>query len=115
MADRSSRGIPVLLHGYLNEVDQPVHGACIHGDQLPRARIEAGKVADMIILDANPLTDIRNTGRIAGLVFNGQYLDRVALDDLLAFAEEQAGSVRTNLQLLWGALRSPVVQAQFVD
>ncbi len=69
--------------------------------------IEAGKVADMVLLDASPLTDIRNTGKIAGLYFNGQYLDRAALDELLAFAEDQAGSIRTNLQLLWGALRSP--------
>lgn len=77
--------------------------------------IEAGKVADMILLDANPLTDIRSTGKIAGLFFNGQYLDRDALDELLTFAENQAGSVRTNLQLLWGALRSPVVWAQAAD
>lgn len=77
--------------------------------------IEVGKVADMILLDADPLTDIRNTGKIAGLLFNGQYLDRAALDELLAFAEDQASSVRTNLQLLWGALHSPVVRAQFAD
>ena len=77
--------------------------------------IEAGKVADMILLDANPLTDIRSTRKIAGLFFNGQYLDRAALDELLAFAEDQAGSLRTNLQLLWGALRSPVVRAQAAD
>ena len=77
--------------------------------------IEAGKVADMILLDANPLTDIRSTNKIAGLFFNGQYLSRAALDELLAFAEDQAGSLRTNLQLLWGALRSPVVWAQAAD
>jgi imidazolonepropionase-like amidohydrolase len=77
--------------------------------------IEVGKVADMILLDADPLSDIRSTGKIAGLFFNGQYLDRAALDELLAFAEDQAGSLRTNLQLLWGALRSPVVRAQAAD
>jgi imidazolonepropionase-like amidohydrolase len=77
--------------------------------------IEVGKVADMILLDADPLSDIRSTGKIAGLFFNGQYLDRAALDDLLAFAEDQAGSLRTNLQLLWAALRSPVVRAQAAD
>jgi imidazolonepropionase-like amidohydrolase len=77
--------------------------------------IEAGKIADMVLLDANPLTDILNTGKIAGLFFNGQYLDRAALDELLAFAEDQAGSIRTNLQLLWGALGSPVIWAQAAD
>ncbi len=77
--------------------------------------IEVGKVADMILLDANPLTDIRNTGKIAGLFFNGQYLDRAALDELLAFAEQQAGSVRNNVQIVWGALKSPVLRGQFSD
>lgn len=77
--------------------------------------IEVGKVADMILLDANPLTDIRSTQQIAGLFFNGQHFDRAALDELLAFAEGQAGSLRTNLQLLWGALRSPVLWAQAAD
>lgn len=77
--------------------------------------IEVGKVADLVLLDANPLEDIRHTQRIAGLYFNGQHLDRAALDQLLAFAEQQAGGLRTNLQLLWGALRSPVVWAQAAD
>jgi hypothetical protein len=77
--------------------------------------IEAGKVADLILLDANPLLDIRNTNGIAALFFNGQYLDRAALDELLAFAERQAGSVRANVQLLWAVLKSPVMRAQFAD
>jgi len=77
--------------------------------------IEVGKVADMVLLDANPLADIRSTQQIAGLFFNGHYLNRAALDKLLTFAEDQAGSLRTNLQLLWGALRSPVMWAQAAD
>lgn len=77
--------------------------------------IEVGKVGDMILLDANPLTDIRNSAKIAGLFFNGQYLDRAALDELLAFAQQQANSVRTNLQLLWSGLKSPVVMANAAD
>lgn len=64
---------------------------------------------------SDPLTEIRNTAKIAGVFFNGQYLDRAALGELLAFSEHQAGSVRTNLHLLWGALRSPVIRAQFAD
>jgi len=77
--------------------------------------IEVGKVGDMILLDANPLTDIRNTGKITGVFFNGQYLDRAALDELLDFAEQEANSVRTNLQLLWAGLRSPVIRANAAD
>jgi len=77
--------------------------------------IEVGKTGDMVLLDADPLTDIRNTAKISGLFFNRQYLDRTALDELLAFAEDQAASIRTNLHLLWGALRSPVMQTNFAD
>ena len=77
--------------------------------------IEVGKAGDMILLDANPLADIRNSAKIAGLFFNGQYLDRAALDELLAFARQQANSVRTNVQLLWAGLMSPVVRANAAD
>jgi hypothetical protein len=92
-----------------------IDAARFSGQERDYGSIEVGKVADMILLDANPLTDIRSTGRIAGLFFNGQYLDRAALDELLAFAEDEAGGLRANLQLLWGALRSPVVRAQAAD
>jgi imidazolonepropionase-like amidohydrolase len=37
--------------------------------------IESGKVADLILLDANPLRDIRNTRRIAAVVSNGRLID----------------------------------------
>ncbi len=77
--------------------------------------IAAGKVGDLVLLDANPLDDIRNTNRIAGVFFNGEYLNRAALDELLTFAERQAGSLRTNVQLIWAALRSPVLRAQAAD
>ncbi len=49
-----------------------------------------GKIADLVLLDANPLRDIRNTQKIRGVVLNGQYLDRAQLDRLLAQAEAAA-------------------------
>ena len=36
--------------------------------------IEAGKIADLLLLDANPLRDIRNTQKIRAVVANGRYL-----------------------------------------
>jgi len=48
--------------------------------------VEVGKVADLVILDANPLEDIRNTERIVGVVTAGRYLDRQKLDRLLSEA-----------------------------
>ena len=34
-------------------------------------------IADMVLLEADPLEDIRNTRRIIGVVARGTYLDRV--------------------------------------
>ena len=47
-----------------------------------------GKAADFVLLDANPLDDIRNTRKIRAVVVQGKYLDRAALDALLAHARE---------------------------
>lgn len=46
--------------------------------------IEVGKVADLVLLDANPLEAIGNTRRIAGVVVRGRLYDRAGLDTLLA-------------------------------
>ncbi|MCI0625221.1 MAG: amidohydrolase family protein [Acidobacteria bacterium] len=49
--------------------------------------VEQGKIADLVLLDADPLEDIRNTQKIRAVIVNGRYLDRSALDKLLAEAE----------------------------
>jgi 8-hydroxy-5-deazaflavin:NADPH oxidoreductase len=54
--------------------------------------VTAGKLADLVLLDANPLEDIRNTRRIRAVVLNGRYLDRPVLDGLLADAERAANA-----------------------
>ena len=46
--------------------------------------IERGKVADLILLDADPLKDIRNTKKIAGVVVRGRYLPKPAVERLLS-------------------------------
>lgn len=49
--------------------------------------IEKGKLADLVLLEANPLADIRNTQKIRAVVTDGHLLDRNMLDGLLAGAE----------------------------
>lgn len=46
--------------------------------------IEAGKLADLVLLDANPLADITNTRRIRAVVAGGRLYRRANLDRLLA-------------------------------
>jgi imidazolonepropionase-like amidohydrolase len=46
-------------------------------------KIEAGNVADLVLLTADPVQNIRNAEKIAAVIANGQYLDRAALDQLL--------------------------------
>ena len=116
-------GIPILAGtdaGYLNSFNYPGQG--LH-DELERyveagltprealasatitgpvflgrsdryGAIAKGKAADILILDANPLRDIKATRAIRGVVLHGQWLDRAALDNLLAEARIKAASSR---------------------
>jgi imidazolonepropionase-like amidohydrolase len=52
--------------------------------------VEKGKLVDLILLDANPLEDIRNTQKIAAVIVNGRYLSRADLDKMLAGVEAAA-------------------------
>jgi len=52
--------------------------------------VEKGKIADLVLLDANPLDDIHNTQKIAGVVANGRYFSRADLDKVLADVEKAA-------------------------
>ena len=52
--------------------------------------VAAGKLADLVLLDANPLVDIRNARRVRTVVANGRVFDRMALDGLLQRAARLA-------------------------
>jgi len=49
--------------------------------------VAPGKLADLVLLDADPLADIRHTRTIRAVVANGRYFDRAALDRLAAGVE----------------------------
>ena len=52
--------------------------------------IVPGQSADLVLLDANPLANIRNTREIQAVILKGKYLNRAALDALLAHAAQFA-------------------------
>ena len=54
--------------------------------------IETGKYADLLLLDANPLEDIRNTQKIRALVIRGKLLGRTALNEMLTAEEKFAAA-----------------------
>lgn len=53
--------------------------------------IAPGKRADLVLLSADPLADIHNTTQIQAVWLRGTYLDRAALDQLLAAAKHRQG------------------------
>jgi imidazolonepropionase-like amidohydrolase len=54
--------------------------------------VEKGKVADLVLLDANPLDDIHNTRKIRAVVLAGKYFSREDLDQMLGQIEAAAAA-----------------------
>jgi hypothetical protein len=52
--------------------------------------VETGRMADLVLLEANPLEDIQNTRKIAAVVIAGKYYSRPDLDKMLARIAEVA-------------------------
>lgn len=52
--------------------------------------VAPGRAADLVLLDADPLRDIGNTRRIAGVVLRGRWMPRTSLDALIERARRTA-------------------------
>ena len=59
-----------------------IDGARIIGVEQDLGSIEVGKLADMVILNADPLADIRNTVKIQHVIIDGRLYDGMTLDQL---------------------------------
>lgn len=112
-------GIPILAGtdaGYLNSFNYPgqglhdeielyvrsgltprealasatITGPAFLGKSKDYGAVTKGKIADLLILDANPLKEVSATRSIHAVVLRGRFLDRTALDGLLAEARRAA-------------------------
>jgi imidazolonepropionase-like amidohydrolase len=59
--------------------------------------IEKGKLADLVLLDANPLDDIANTRKIAAVVLGGRLFPKASLDGMLTKIEALASKGRISV------------------
>ena len=64
------------------------------GTESADGSIAAGKIANLVLLSANPLDDIHNTRKIKAVIVNGRVFDRAALDRML----KQAATYAKNLK-----------------
>ena len=77
--------------------------------------VEAGKVADLVWLNANPLQDIRHTQQIDAVMFNGIYYQHRDIKTMKTYAKEQAQSIRLNTHYLSSVIASPLMRQQIAD
>jgi len=62
-----------------------------------RGTVEVGKVADLVLLDRDPLADIHNTTSIRAVVLGGKFMSRTSLDVMLAEAAVVAANFAPSL------------------
>ncbi|MBT5240602.1 MAG: amidohydrolase family protein [Rhodospirillaceae bacterium] len=80
-----------LVQGGLTPMEA-LTGATLYPAQFMRmddrmGTVEAGKLADLVLLDADPREDIRNTQSINTVIKDGRVFDRAALDGMLTDLE----------------------------
>lgn len=73
-----------------------INGPRFLGKQDRYGALEPGKVADVLVLDANPLQDISATRQIRSVISRGQLYDRARLDRILA--DTKAWAAQTTVE-----------------
>lgn len=77
------------------------------GLQNEYGKVETGMNADLILLNKNPLENIRNTLTIESVVFNGNLYNRKALDDIEKLVETRAKSWSIACKIIWKFIKNP--------
>jgi hypothetical protein len=76
--------------------------ARVFGMEAQLGVIEPGKLADMVLLDADPLLDIRNTRKISAVIADGRLYGKPGRAAALSFVEDQAHRVSVICRFLRG-------------
>jgi hypothetical protein len=71
-------------------------------------QIKEGMTADLVILNKNPLENIKNTLTIDSVIFNGNYYERSVLDKLNNLVVKRAKSWSVACKILWEFIKNPV-------
>lgn len=81
---QTHRELELMVAGGIPEIEAirigTLNAAIFMGRERETGSIEVGKVADMVLLSANPLEDISNTAAIDMVIKGGEVVDRGALD-----------------------------------
>jgi len=71
----------------------PIQKPCfIVSEKSSQSTVEIGKIARLVLLDANPLDDISNIKRIDAVILNGKFFPKTALRMMLANVEKAANA-----------------------
>lgn len=86
--------LELLVEGGLSPLEAlraaTINPARFLGREQEIGSVQQGKVADLVLLTANPLEDIQNTQTIEAVMFQGHLLDRTRLDRMLRQLAEEA-------------------------
>lgn len=85
-----------------------IYPAEYFGLQDDYGQIKIGMSADIVLLNENPLENIKNSLAINSVIFNGNYYDRSTLDKLEGLVVKRARSWSIACKILWEFIKNPV-------